>query len=88
MLPQSVSCDECGEKANVRGYGRIEYDWDDTDDPVATPQLRTIRLTVDCPHCGLRAQDYYPAGRPADTLGTPAKQLGRRLKAVSAALRS
>ena len=28
MLPQSVICEECGEKALVRGSGRVEFDWD------------------------------------------------------------
>ena len=87
MLPQSVICDECGKTAIVGGYGRVEYAWDDADNPAATPLIRAVRLTIDCPHCGLRVQDHYPNGQPAGTLGTPPRQLVRRLKAVSAALR-
>lgn len=93
MLPQYVSCDECDQQAKVRGYGRIEYDWpdpgqSDVDAPTATPQVRAVRLTVDCPHCGLRVQDHFPNGtRPASH---PAAQraLIDRLQAVSAALRT
>ena len=98
MLPQYVSCDECDQQATVRGYGRIEYDWPDparpdpgqseADAPPTTPQVRAVRLTVDCPHCGLRVQDHFPNGiRPASH---PAAQraLIDRLQAVSAALRS
>jgi hypothetical protein len=60
MLPQSVSCDECGESAIVRGYGRVEYDWE-PDGRVATkPKIKIIRLTIDCPTCGVRVQEHRP----------------------------
>jgi hypothetical protein len=36
MLPKFVSCDQCDQKATVRGYGRIEFDWPTADDPTAT----------------------------------------------------
>ena len=62
MLPRKVACDECDKTAVVRGYGRVEYDWDQTE-PVATlPKIKVIRLTVDCPTCGVRVQDHRVAG--------------------------
>jgi transcription elongation factor Elf1 len=89
MLPKSVSCDQCNEQATVRSYGRIEFDWPAADDPTATPKIRSVRLTVDCPHCGLRDQDHNPLGQPADSRRAPSRAaLLRRLKAVSTALRS
>jgi hypothetical protein len=88
MLPQWVSCEECGEKSVVRGYGRVEFDWGTSseDGPGGrhtTPHLRSIRLTIDCPHCGVNVQDYYPDGRPTSRAGTPALELLRRLKQAS-----
>ena len=77
MLPQWVSCEECGEKSLVRGYGRVEFDWENVGSPDATPHLRSIRLTIDCPHCGVNVQDYYPDGRPAAPAGAPPSQLLR-----------
>jgi hypothetical protein len=58
-------CEECGKTAVVRGYGRVEFDWDNSGSPSATPHIRAIRLTIDCPICGVRAQDHYPNGRSA-----------------------
>lgn len=83
MLPQLVSCEECGEESVVRGYGRVEFDWENPSSPQATPHLRSIRLTVDCPHCGVNVQDYYPDGRPPARSGTPAQELLRRRKQPS-----
>lgn len=63
MLPQTINCDDCGRKAKVRAYGRIEYDWPKTtnDGQVATmPLIRSIRLTIDCPNCGVKQQDCHP----------------------------
>jgi hypothetical protein len=98
MLPQSVPCDRCDQQAKVRGYGRIEYDWPDSeghnfddpsgDNPTATPTIRSIRLTVDCPHCGLSVQDHFPGGGRAGSQPAQNRTLLRRLQAVSAALRS
>lgn len=89
MLPKFVSCDQCDQKATVRGYGRIEFDWPDADDPTAIPKIRSVRLSVDCPHCGLGVQDHYPLGQPADSRRAPSRAaLLRRLKAVSTVLRS
>jgi hypothetical protein len=93
MLPKSVSCDQCDQTATVCGYGRIEYDWPnsgspDANGPPATPQIRAVRLIVDCPHCGLSVQDHYPLGQPAGGRGALNRAaLLRRLRAVSAALR-
>lgn len=64
MLPRTVTCDNCGVKAFVRAYGRVEYDWC-PDEPgsgqIATkPRIKLIRLTVDCPRCGVLTQDLSP----------------------------
>ena len=63
MLPRTVSCEDCGETAFVRAYGRVEYDWC-PDEPgsgqIATkPRIKLIRLTVDCPKCGVKTQDLH-----------------------------
>ena len=60
MLPHIVSCEECGERATVRGYGRVEYEWDQTGD-ISTLQFKVVRLTIDCPRCGVRVQEHRPA---------------------------
>ena len=78
MLPQWVICEECGEKSVVRGYGRVEFDWANPGGP--PPHLRSVRLTIDCPHCGVNGQDHYPDGQPKPRAGTPAQELLRRLK--------
>jgi hypothetical protein len=65
MVPETVYCDDCGQPARVRAYGRIEYDWPKTttDGQLATmPTINTMRLTIDCPHCGVKQQEYYPSG--------------------------
>ena len=61
MLPRMISCEECGETAQVRGYGRVEYSWRQTDQSPSNAEFKTIRLTIDCPKCGVRVQDYHPA---------------------------
>jgi hypothetical protein len=64
MLPRTVACDDCGKKALVRAYGRVEYDWeqDGPDGQIATqPVISSVRLTIDCPHCGVKTQDFHPA---------------------------
>lgn len=98
MLPHFVPCDQCEQQAKVRGYGRIEYDWPDFDapaeevlggdNPIATPTIRSVRLTVDCPHCGLSVQDHFPGGGRPASHPTQKRTLLRRLQAVSTALRS
>jgi DNA-directed RNA polymerase subunit RPC12/RpoP len=64
MLPRTIACEDCGEKAFVRAYGRIEYDWGPAcaeDDQVATqPLIKCVRLTIDCPHCGVKTQEFHP----------------------------
>lgn len=62
MLPRIVFCEECGERAIVRGYGRVEYDWDQTGPVATTLQIKVVRLTIDCPRCGVRVQEHRPAG--------------------------
>jgi rRNA maturation protein Nop10 len=64
MLPRTVTCEDCGEKAFVRAYGRVEYDWS-PDEPehgqIATkPRIKLLRLTIDCPKCGVKTQDIHP----------------------------
>jgi rubredoxin len=64
MLPRTVLCDDCREKAYVRAYGRLEYDWgqDDPGGQFATePVVKSVRLTIDCPRCGVKTQDFHPA---------------------------
>jgi hypothetical protein len=69
MLPREVACEDCSERAYVRAYGRIEFDsWHDVADlnsgQIATvPRIKAVRLTIDCPRCGVRTQTYQP---PAD----------------------
>ena len=63
MVPDSIHCDDCGRPAKVRSAGRIQYDWPKThnDDRVATiPTIKMMRLTVDCPRCGVKQQDFWP----------------------------
>jgi transcription elongation factor Elf1 len=66
MLPRSVTCEECGEKAIVRGYGRVEYDWDQTGHVATTLKIKVVRLTIDCPRCGVRVQEHRPVGHDED----------------------
>ena len=58
MLPQMVLCDDCGKNAPVRGYGRVEYDWDTSGNAPTAIELKRVRLTIDCPLCGIKTQDY------------------------------
>jgi hypothetical protein len=63
MVPENVYCEDCGEIAGVRGYGRIEYDWPKTSvggQVPVSPVISSIRLTIDCPHCGVKTQDFWP----------------------------
>jgi hypothetical protein len=63
MIPETVYCEDCGQIAGVRGYGRVEYEWPKTarDGQVAAnPVISSIRLTVDCPCCGVKSQDHCP----------------------------
>ena len=66
MMPKTLICDECGRTAKVRGYGRLEYAWPPGDHSNATLEFLMIRLTIDCPRCGIRPQDHYPDGHAAD----------------------
>jgi hypothetical protein len=61
MLLHIVSCDECGESATVRGFGRVVYDWDQTDHVANALHIIMVRLTIDCPRCGVRVQEHHPA---------------------------
>jgi hypothetical protein len=64
MLPRTISCEDCGETAFVRAYGRIEYAWGPecaADEQVDTqPQVKCVRLTIDCTHCGVKTQEFRP----------------------------
>jgi hypothetical protein len=65
MFPRIVKCEDCGQIASVRGYGRIEYDWPEaaTGGQESTiPTIICVRLTVDCPHCGVKSQEFFPNG--------------------------
>jgi hypothetical protein len=65
MFPHAVRCEECGRRAAVRGYGRLEYVWGDPHHNVSSVQIKSVRLTVDCPHCGVHTQDHHPANHLA-----------------------
>jgi transcription elongation factor Elf1 len=65
MIPRSVQCEECGEEAVVRGYGRVEYDWEEDSHSAATLKIKAVRLTIDCPNCGVRVQDHRPVRQTA-----------------------
>jgi hypothetical protein len=70
MLPRSVICEDCGQIATVRGYGRIEYDWPETTTrgPKPTiPTITSVRLTIDCPCCGVKSQEFLPDEPPPAT---------------------
>jgi len=63
MFPRSVKCDDCGQIATVRGYGRIEYRWPETTNTgpePTTPTIDCVRLTIDCPRCGVKSQEFFP----------------------------
>lgn len=63
MLPRTVSCEECGERSIVRGYGRVEHEWDQAGHFATRLRLKAVRLTIDCPRCGVRVQEYRPLVR-------------------------
>jgi hypothetical protein len=47
----------------VRGYGRVEYRWPETTNAghePTTPTIDCIRLTIDCPRCGVKTQEFFP----------------------------
>jgi hypothetical protein len=67
MVPVSIICEDCGETAKVRGYGRVEYDWDNTESGTMQLTVKLIRLTVDCPCCGVKVQDHRPTTDAAGT---------------------
>src|SRR3954454_22186474 len=65
MFPRNVKCDDCGRIASVRGYGRVEYDWPETTSvghETTIPTITCVRLTVDCPRCGVKSQEFFPEG--------------------------
>jgi hypothetical protein len=65
MFPRNVQCEDCGQISVVRGYGRIEYDWPETTtggQEATTPTINYVRLTIDCPHCGVKSQEFFPNG--------------------------
>jgi hypothetical protein len=68
MFPRNVKCQDCGQIAWVRGYGRIEYDWPETTNTgheSTIPTINCVRLTIDCPHCGVKPQEFFPHGYSA-----------------------
>ena len=66
MLSRIVSCEECGERAIVRGFGRVKYDWDQTGHAATTLRIKVVRLTIDCPRCGVRVQEHRTAGQDGE----------------------
>jgi hypothetical protein len=88
-LPKAVICDECGAEARVRACGRVEYDWPKTpvDGQLATiPTIRWARLTVDCPHCGVKSQDVRIGSLQSAGSGH-SQSIGRTLRNPPAAVR-
>ena len=66
MLPTSMQCEDCGQNAIVRGYGQIEYDWPETTtcgSAATTPIISRVRLTIDCPNCGEKKQEFFPGAK-------------------------
>jgi hypothetical protein len=63
MMPEKLTCEECGRKSKARGYGRVEYAWPTIGNRRGNVEITMIRVTIDCPHCGIRTQDHYPPGR-------------------------
>lgn len=86
MLPRSIPCEECGNTALVRGYGRVEYDWNDGGDDTNPLTIRSVRLTIDCPNCGLQTQDHYPAGTDQRTHSAQSEKLRQVTRNVATLL--
>jgi hypothetical protein len=71
VIPQTVKCDDCSSTAKVRGYGRIEYQWNDDNTSASQVVMKSIRLTIDCPLCGVKPQDHHPAATRSASRSTP-----------------
>jgi hypothetical protein len=37
----------------------VEYDWKESGQTGTTLEIKVARLTIDCPNCGVRAQDHW-----------------------------
>jgi hypothetical protein len=42
----------------IRGIGRVEYEWTRPGE-VSGIEIKSAKLTVDCPSCGVRVQEYH-----------------------------
>ena len=60
MLPRTIACETCGEKAYVRSFGRVVYASGGPGQIVMKPEIQSMHLTVDCPSCGVFVQVYHP----------------------------
>jgi DNA-directed RNA polymerase subunit RPC12/RpoP len=70
MLPRTIACENCGERASVRGYGRVVYASGGPGQIVVEPEIERVHLTIDCPKCGVFVQVYHPKpGELVDTKG-------------------
>jgi hypothetical protein len=67
VIPLTIVCEDCGSTAKVRGYGRVEYDWGEDQSRPTQVEIKSIRLTVDCPTCGVKPQDFHPNGQPSNS---------------------
>jgi hypothetical protein len=67
VFPTTIECEDCGHSANVRGYGRVEYDWGDDQTLATQVEIKSIRLTLDCPTCGIKTQDFHPDREHSDS---------------------
>ena len=63
MVPRKAICAGCGRVATIRAYNRVEYGWQ----PSGQWELALVRVTIDCPKCGVNVQVQKP---PAKTLTT------------------
>jgi len=71
MLPATIACEDCGSSAKVRGYGRVEYQWQGDGDGLTELHVSSIRLTIDCPICGVTIQDHHPDNSPTPQVSRP-----------------
>jgi hypothetical protein len=43
----------------------VEYDWEEGSHSATTLKIKAVRLTIDCPNCGVRVQDHRPVRQTA-----------------------
>src|SRR5215207_3038467 len=81
MFPRTVKCEDCGKIASVCGYGQIAYRWPETTNmghESTIPTIDRVRLTIDCPGCGVKSQEFFP-GAPSPAAQSSATSRPSRL---------